>query len=309
VASAERIPEERFAPSARELEWEDRACPLGCRRDDASVLRGSDRLHGSRGEARVVRCRGCGLLRTNPRPTLATIGRCYPEEDYGPYRAAPRAAGALARLTRSWRLGEMAIVPPLAPGRALEIGCASGAFLARLRESGWDARGIEPSPAAAARARAAGFDVYPGPAEDAPALGGPFDLVVARHSLEHLHDPVRVLVTARRQTRTGGFFVCTLPDAGSWLLREFGADWYDLDLPRHLFHFEVRTLARLLDHAGWHVERVRHQATTNPWLGSLALRAGRVPERPRWAALLEPVGWGLGLWGRSGRMMVWARAA
>lgn len=272
------------------------------------MLRGSDRLHGAPGAARVVRCRGCGLLRTNPRPTLATIGRCYPEEDYGPYQAAPRAAGPLARLTRSWRIGDMAIVPPGRPGEVLEVGCASGAFLARLRERGWDACGIEPSPAAAARARAAGFEVHSGPAEDEPRFGRMFDLVVASHSLEHLHEPVRVLRALRRQTRQGGWLSCTLPDAGSWLHRRFGADWYDLDLPRHLFHYEVATLTRLLDACGWRVTRVRGQATTNPLLGSLALRAGRAPERPRWAALLEPLGWALGLARRSGRMMVWARA-
>src|SRR5262249_7002453 len=157
-------------------------------------------------------------------------------------------------------------------------------------------------------AQAAGFEVYPGPAEDAPTFGRAFDLVVASHSLEHLHEPVRVLGALRRQTRAGGWLACTLPDAGSWLLRRFGADWYDLDLPRHLFQCEAATLARLLERCGWRVERVRGQATTNPLFGSLALRAGRAPSRPRWAALLEPVGWALGLARRSGRMMIWARA-
>jgi SAM-dependent methyltransferase len=312
----------RAGASWRALAWEDRACPLGCRRDDETVLRGSDRWYGVAGVFRVVRCRACGLRRTNPRPTAATMARCYPADSYAPFLAtarAPRGRGLGARLRRLLPDGDMTIVPRVAPGRVLEVGCASGAFLSKLRERGWDPCGIEPSPVAAARARAAGLDVYAGQAEDAPSFGRPFDLVVARHSLEHLHEPAHVLRVLRRQTRAGGWLACTVPDAGAFLFGRYGADWYDLDLPRHLFHFEPATLTRLLEQTGWRVARVRGQATTIGLLGSGALRRRSArgtadvsaPPRPRsaWATLLEPVGWALGLMRQSGRMLVWARAA
>src|SRR5436190_7312462 len=66
------------------LALEERPCPLGCAQADEPVLVARDRLHGRPGEFRVVRCRACGLMRTNPRPTAASIGRYYPDE-YGPF--------------------------------------------------------------------------------------------------------------------------------------------------------------------------------------------------------------------------------
>jgi SAM-dependent methyltransferase len=313
--------DEQRTGSWRALEWEDRACPLGCRRDDESVLRGPDRSYGVGGVFRVVRCRACRLLRTNPRPTAATIAGCYPAESYEPFLATartPRGRGLGARLRRLLPDGDMAIVPRVAPGRVLEVGCASGAFLAKLRDRGWDPCGIEPSPFAAERALASGLDVYAGLAEDAPIFGRPFDLVVARHSLEHLREPLSVLRALRRQTRAGGWLACTVPDAGAFLLGRFGADWYDLDLPRHLFHYEPATLTHLLERSGWRVARVRGQATMNSLLGSRVLRRrstrGTIevssPPRVRsaWTTLLEPVGWALGLMRQSGRMLIWARA-
>ena len=70
---------------------EDADCPLGCPRSDETVLAGRDRLHGLPGRFQVVRCRSCGLMRTNPRPSPGTIGFYYPE-DYHPYRNT-RVAG------------------------------------------------------------------------------------------------------------------------------------------------------------------------------------------------------------------------
>jgi len=64
--------------------FESKPCPLGCETDDKFILTGRDRLLNLPGEFTVVRCKGCGLMRTNPRPTPKTIGFYYPD-NYGPY--------------------------------------------------------------------------------------------------------------------------------------------------------------------------------------------------------------------------------
>jgi hypothetical protein len=51
----------------------------------------------------------------------------------------------------------------------------------------------------------------------------------------------------------------------------FGADWYALQLPTHLFHFTARTLARVLERGGWRLERVMWQRDPKNLLHSLAL--------------------------------------
>ena len=66
---------------------ESRPCPLCLVAEDEPVLSGVDMLHGVPGEYRVIRCRQCGLMRTDPRPTPDTIGLYYPSH-YGPHANA-----------------------------------------------------------------------------------------------------------------------------------------------------------------------------------------------------------------------------
>ena len=63
---------------------EDVSCPLCHLKNDKIILTGHDRIHNLVGKFTIVKCRSCGLMRTNPRPTPDTIGFYYPD-DYGPY--------------------------------------------------------------------------------------------------------------------------------------------------------------------------------------------------------------------------------
>src|SRR6266542_548855 len=81
---------------------ESRPCPLGCPPDDTPVLVGRDRLHWLPGEFQVVRCRVCGLLRTDPRPAPEAISFYYPA-DYGPYLYTRVATTDERDLRPRWR--------------------------------------------------------------------------------------------------------------------------------------------------------------------------------------------------------------
>src|SRR6266536_1961057 len=249
-------------------------CPLGCAPSDERILISRDRLHGLPGEFTVVRCRGCGLMRTNPRPTAETIGFYYPE-NYGPYvvtmvspdknlrfRALKDRARELLRLNVN-------ALPSLPVGRMLEIGCASGAFLHEMAEKGWDVQGIEFSQAAADRSRKLGYPVHEGQIETAPAPGEPFDLVVGWMVLEHLHNPVQALRKINAWTRTGGWLALSVPNIGSYQFALFGDAWFPLQLPNHLFHFTRDSLARVLKAGGWKVERILYHRDLSHLVASL----------------------------------------
>jgi SAM-dependent methyltransferase len=312
------------APSGVELE--SVGCPMGCGPAATKLAVGRDRLHGVPGTFVVVRCDTCGLMRTDPRPTMATVGAYYPG-DYGPHEGVATAApvsGRFARLLMALRLdGTRDLLPPISPGTALEVGCASGGFLQKLRRRGWTVYGVEPSREAAARAVSAGFSVHPGPLETAPQPSQPLDLVVASHAFEHLHDPLGSFKRLRSWSKPGAWLACAVPNAGGLLFRRFRGAWYDLDLPRHLFHYTPTTLGAMLARAGWEVTRVRAQRTLNGWAGSLGytLRdrqqgrsaAGdallRFPESASPLKVLSaPLSFLASALGETGRMVVWARA-
>jgi SAM-dependent methyltransferase len=300
---------------------EDAPCPLGCAEGDEPLFSGTDTLHGVAGTFTVVRCRLCGLRRTNPRPAPESIGVYYPAK-YAPYAPKPVRGGALGAALRRLRLdGTRTLVPPVAPGRALEIGCASGGFLKKMEARGWRVSGIEPSAAAAETARSLGLSVHVGPLETAPAPDEPLDLVTASHAFEHLHEPVAAFAKLRAWSKDDGWLTCAVPDSSTALFSRFTTSWYDLDLPRHLFHFTPESLTAALARGGWRVERVTRQATLNGIMGTLGnvLTArgwkglGRALSAfPDSSALVREAAWPLamlaGVTGQSGRMAVWARA-
>jgi len=210
-------------------------------------------------------------------------------------------------------------LPPISPGRLLEIGCASGVFMAHMAAQGWNVSGIELSHHAARRAQQAGLNVYLGTVELALAPAQPFDLIVGWMVLEHLHEPIRVLRTLRAWIARTGWLVVSLPNADSADFHWFRRYWYALDLPRHLFHFTPRTLSRILAQSGWRIERVIHQHNPNNLFGSLGYLATRIgweqlgdwlvglhaqPGGGAWRLLLGKI---LGYTHASGRITVWAR--
>jgi SAM-dependent methyltransferase len=312
------------------IELEAADCPLGCPRDDEKILTGRDRLHGLPGEFTVVRCRTCGLMRTDPRPSAGTIGFYYPD-DYGPYRdtrVGPEAPAHRPFWRRAASLLLKGIVqtnaerlPPVAPGRLLEIGCASGSFLHRMAREGWLAAGIEFSPGPSDAASRLGYRVHTGRIEDAPEPEDPYDLVVGWMVLEHLYDPVLALRRIRGWTRQGGWLVLSVPNAAAYEFSLFRGAWYALQLPTHLTHFDPATLRLVLQRGGWRVERVLFQRDLKNVLASCGylLRDRGVlpliadwlvayPERPgRLALLFYPLAFLLSLFGQTGRMTVWAR--
>src|SRR5262245_6863418 len=140
----------------------------------------------------LVECAACGLCFLTPRPTRAAIGRYYPDdyEAHGgeapaPLRAWQARAGGDAEpgpLARRWLAVAQAIawyvIPrPRGNRRIVDVGGGSGKLLDAMRQLGWTTFAVEPSQAAAARAREKGHEVVVGSAEEMCFPAGSFDVV------------------------------------------------------------------------------------------------------------------------------------
>jgi 2-polyprenyl-3-methyl-5-hydroxy-6-metoxy-1,4-benzoquinol methylase len=315
--------------TACEPQLEYSPCPVGCPQADDLVLVGVDRLHHLPGTFKVVRCRTCGLMRTDPRPTEESMGMYYPE-DYSPYARTRIAALKQPHPLQKWwerTVGllfetNMRRVPDVRAGRMLEIGSASGSFLHKMASRGWEVEGIEPSEKSAERARSFGYKVYCGTLENAPAPELPYDLVTAWMAVEHLRKPGEALEKVRSWCSPGAWLAASVPDAGALEFRLFKDYWYALQVPSHLYHFDPDTLGKVLHKAGWHLERVLHHRNARNLVESLgyvleeklcgACRPSSVVrfiyDGPAWAqTLLLPLDYLSGIIGQSGRMTIWAR--
>lgn len=311
------------------VEFEFKNCPLGCTLDDEIVLTGRDRLNGLPGEFTVIRCKTCGLMRTNPRPTPETIGLYYPDT-YGPYqftkvtedRKLNKPRPVWKRLVTQIFEFNTERIPAINPGKMLEIGCASGSFMHCMAKTGWDVEGIEFSPQAAEAARSLGHPVYTGSVETAPEPKQPYDLVVGWMVLEHLHDPILSLKKLHRWTKPGGWLVVSVPDAGALEFRIFKHNWYGLHLPNHLYHYTPITLDKVLKCSRWSMQKVYHQRVLNNLVASIGCVmqdmsydkkvSKTLINFPQWAkrrhhCLFYPLAYFMGLVRQTGRITVWAQ--
>jgi SAM-dependent methyltransferase len=220
------------------------------------LLRGHDRLTGAPGRFTVLACPDCGLAFTHPRLQPEDFAIYYPES-YSAYEPnvsdhRPSLGERLGALQRQAivQFGPYRRVWQRPPGRLLDVGCGTGDLAAIFGRRGWSVAGIEPSAAAAEHARATGVEAVAGTLADAPWGDGEFDAILFNHSLEHIDDPAAAVADAARLLRPDGLLAIAVPNFGSWHRRAFGSAWFQLDLPRHLQHFDRDSLSNLVEAAG-----------------------------------------------------------
>src|SRR5918911_769301 len=205
----------------------------------------------------IIECEACGLGHTTPQPVS------FPPY-YGPTYHGGRH-GFTAKYCMRRRLRLLASVAgDVGQGRRLlDVGCGDGTFLLGARDRCWSVAGTELNPA---RARAAGLDLVHETIEEARAAA-PFDCITLWHSLEHIRDPRATLKSLAGMLAPSGLLVVAVPDAEGLQARLFGPSWFHLDVPRHLYHFGLRSLNVLLDMAGFAPLRRWHQEFEYDLLG------------------------------------------
>ena len=144
--------------------------------------------------------------------------------------------------------------------RALDVGAADGFLAELLTRQGWQVTALERDSTQAAKARGRCHEVIVADLDQAaPRLQGFFDAIVYGDVLEHLNDPLPVLVALDRALAPSGRVVPNVAHLWVRLSLALGrwnyADRGILDRT-HLRFFTKRTFAALLRDAGLRVEEL-----------------------------------------------------
>ncbi|MGO9148022.1 MAG: class I SAM-dependent methyltransferase [Desulfomonilia bacterium] len=125
--------------------------------------------------------------------------------------------------------------------RLLDIGCGDGSFLLALKKSGWDVVGTEINPNLELMK---GLIVKGHIDEFSNCI--PFDCITMWHTLEHMQDISSTLTQIYNLLKPSGKIIIAVPNNGSFQSIIFKRKWLHLDVPRHLYHFDVEALQNCL---------------------------------------------------------------
>jgi len=177
-------------------------------------------------------------------------------------------------------------LPPRAVRRCLDVGCSFGFALDFARHAlGWEVRGVDPSPLAAAGAEALGVPISRAYFSAGLDLGSEsFDLALCSEILEHLDQPHALLTALRERLSPSGLLILSTPNLA--VVRqdaEEGALHRALSPGLHLVLYDRGALTRLLTEVGFPAVRVEESPSTLvAFAGCSAEALAQVgpPERP-----------------------------
>ena len=272
-------------------------CPLCGHSSARDEFTGTDLEHGFPGRFPIVRCLHCGLAYDRLVPAPFDLADAYPQ-DYSSFATAPQTKYSIFFRLMSFLLyGGKPVyfnIPvldcPVPGARMLDVGVGSGWEVSLFRERGWNCYGLDLILSALKGASAYGAVPVRGYADCPPFADRVFDLVLANNVVEHVYTPKRALEGYFRILRPGGKLIISLPNFDSWSRRLFNAFWFgSLSLPRHLVHFNKKSLYFGLASAGFTEIQIRSTPLPTVFVGSLLQKLGIDYHRIRRSRLLWSV--------------------
>jgi SAM-dependent methyltransferase len=267
---------------ARGTDTTDRPCKICGHRSGHKTLVAREMMFGWRDEFDYLECGGCGCLQLSNVPL--DLGHYYPDDYYPSMSQETRTTGlkkllwhhrASYCLTGRGLIGRALVKKYGRPsagifGRPdyyrwlskcgvdfsspiLDVGCGSGVLLFRLHNDGFtNLTGVDPFMKQSIKNRP-GFVIKKQHLFD---VEQEFDLVMLHHTFEHMPEPAKVLGHIRQILRPAGHALIRIPVASSFAYRAYGANWAQLDAPRHLFLHSVKSVRLLAQQVGLGVREV-----------------------------------------------------
>jgi SAM-dependent methyltransferase len=197
---------------------------------------------------RLFTCSVCELLTTTPQPSMQQIIQYYEAKDYLSHDTSSKSLKSfLYRVARRYAVRNkfLLISKYRKHGSILDYGCGTGEFLNFFKNKNWETLGVEKNPNARNEAILNyKLDIYSPDQFDLPKETR-FDVITFWHVLEHLYDPLELLMQLTNHLSDDGILLLALPNYKSWDAQKFDGNWAAYDVPRHLFHFSPVTVTEL----------------------------------------------------------------
>jgi len=136
----------------------------------------------------------------------------------------------------------------------LDYGAGVGSFVRAARQSGWDSVGVE----ASKQARTAANQALPESVFNTEWLKNlpskSQSIITLWHVLEHLPNLNSSIQEFKRLLADDGRLIVAVPNYKSYDAKYYKAFWAAYDVPRHLWHFSPKSIARLFSQFDFELE-------------------------------------------------------
>jgi len=260
------------------------------------ILSGRDRIYNVPGEYNLKKCLKCGLFFIDPQPSKEELAKHYPSSSYYSLRESlpgwkKRLVILLYKTFYSGNGSSMLkfVLFPLFPivrgtrilpsGKLLDVGCGSGKFLVYMRHFKMDCYGVEPGVFDKRIATEYGLKIENTSLLEADYPDIFFDVITLNYVLEHAASPFVMLKKIHRLLKPDGTAIIAIPQSNCLAFNLFGERWVQLDIPRHLFIFQVKSIGEYARRTDFKIETIRFNSNAFQFLGSLFYLFNRKREK------------------------------
>lgn len=215
------------------------------------------------GRFRISRCKNCNHEFLSIRPTSACIKEFY-QGNYYTHKPAKARYLALSQFTQ-WAGSQAIKFKNVITRRVIEnkkassgqcvldYGCGNGRTLKQLKSNGWNVKGYEPDGEARSFANASLSQACITDNPNEILTPTSYDVIILSHVIEHLYDPLDLLLKLRAALKNDGIMILSTPCADCIESKIFGKYWRGYECPRHLHVFSSQSLKQLCIDAGLEV--------------------------------------------------------
>jgi 2-polyprenyl-3-methyl-5-hydroxy-6-metoxy-1,4-benzoquinol methylase len=210
----------------------------------------------------IVKCDSCQFVFTNPRPKANEAGKFYQSENYISHSNTQKGLiNKLYHTVRKVTLRQKTNwIEDYKKGnkKLLDIGCGNGHFLHAAKERGWNITGMELDPQTAKKAKDLIQETIHPSISTIPE-NETFDLISLWHVLEHVYELDDYFTFFKNHLSKSGKLLFALPNHLSYDAQVFQEYWAAYDVPRHIYHFNPKTLENLAIKHGFRLVKSKGQ--------------------------------------------------
>lgn len=204
----------------------------------------------------ICQCPDCALRFTNPRPGLMESGKYYQSDDYISHTDSKKGLlNKIYQIARDYMISTKykSTVKKYNSKSLLDYGCGTGDFLKFCIDKGHNAIGLEIDESARSLATKKGCQEVFDPSHLDNLSDSSADIITLWHVLEHIHELHPTIKHFNRILISSGILVIAVPNHESYDAKRYDKYWAAYDVPRHLYHFNVSSMTRLMNDEGFNL--------------------------------------------------------